>query len=58
MLAAHRDQNDSYEIIMSAYQVKKMNNIRNVIFGLHLWETFVSIKAEVGMFLVKCERNL
>ena len=36
-LAAPSDQNNSYEI-------------RNVIFSLQLWATFLSVKAKVGMF--------
>ena len=51
MLAVHSDQNDSYELTMSGYQARKINEIRNVIFGLQLWEAFLSVKAEVGMFI-------
>ena len=46
MLAVHSDQNDSYELTMSGYQARKINEIRNVIFGLQLWETYPSVKAE------------
>ena len=35
---------------MNGYQARKIKEIRNVIFGLQLWETFLSGKAEVGMF--------
>ena len=51
MLAVHSDQNDSYELTMSGYQARKINEIRNVNFGLQLWEAFLSVKAEVGMFI-------
>ena len=34
MLAVHCDQNNSYEITMNVFQVRKINDIRNVIFGL------------------------
>ena len=44
------DQNNSYQITMNGYQARKIKEIRNVIFGLQLWETFLSGKAEVGMF--------
>ena len=50
MLAVNCDQSDSYEITMNGYQTRKINEIRNVIFGLQLWDTFLSVKAEVGMF--------
>ena len=49
MLTIHCDQNDSYEITVNGYQVRKINEIRNVIWS-PLWETFPSVKAEVGMF--------
>ena len=44
------DQNNSYEITISGFQVRKINEIRNVIFGPRYGETFLSVKAEVGMF--------
>ena len=44
------DQNNSYQITMNGYQARKITEIRNVIFGLQLWETFLRVKAEVGMF--------
>ena len=34
MLTVHCDQNDSYEITIKGFQVRKINEIRNVIFGL------------------------
>ena len=50
MLAVHCDQNNIYEITMNGYQARQINEIRDVIFGLQIWENFLSIKAEVGMF--------
>ena len=44
------NQNNSYEIAMNGYQARKINVIRNVIFGFQLWETLLSIKAKVGIF--------
>ena len=35
MLIVHGDQNNSYEITINGYQIRKINEIRNVIFGLH-----------------------
>ena len=32
MLTVHCDQNDSYEIAINGFQVRKTNEIRNVIF--------------------------
>ena len=34
MLTVHCDQNNSYEITINGFQVRKINEIRNVIFGL------------------------
>ena len=35
---------------MNGYQVRKINKIRKVNFFLQLWETFLNLNAEVGMF--------
>ena len=40
MLTVHCDQNDSYEITINGFKVRKIRETRNVIF----------IKAKVGMF--------
>ena len=29
---------------------RKTNDISNIIFGLQLWDIFLSVEAEVGMF--------
>ena len=50
MLTVHCDQNNSYEITINGFQVRNINEIRNAIFGCPLWETLLSVKAEVGMF--------
>ena len=42
--------NNSYEITMNGYQARKINEIINAIFGLQLWETFLSVMAEVRIF--------
>ena len=34
MLTVHSDQSNSYKITINGFQVKKINEIRNVIFGL------------------------
>ena len=34
MLTVHCDQNDSYEITKNGFQVRNIDEIRNVIFGL------------------------
>ena len=49
MLAVHCDQDNSYAITMSWYQARKINELRNLILGLQLWETFPSVRAEVEM---------
>ena len=46
MLTGHFDQNDSYEWF--SRQKHKRNKKRN--FRSPLWETFLSVNAEVGMF--------
>ena len=35
---------------MNGYQATKINEIRNEIHGLQIWETFFNNKAEVEMF--------
>ena len=50
MLTVHCDQNNSYEITTNGFQVRKINEIRTRNFRSPLWETFLSVKAEVGIF--------
>ena len=52
ILAVHSDQNNSYEITMNGHQGRKINEIRDVVFYFQLWETFLSIMAEVGMLII------
>ena len=35
---------------MNGYKARKINKIINVTFGLQIWETFISVRDEVGMF--------
>ena len=49
MLTVHCDQNDSYEITINGYQVREINEIRNVFLS-SLWKTFLGVKAKVGIF--------
>ena len=35
---------------MNGYQGRKFNEIGDLIFTFHLWETFLSINAELGIF--------
>ena len=46
MLTVQCDQNNSHETSINGYQVRKINEIRNTIFGL--WETFLSVNSELG----------
>ena len=39
MLAINLEQNNSFEITINGYQVRKINEIRNVIFDFQPWET-------------------
>ena len=50
MVVVHYYQNNSYEITINGYQASKINEIRNIIFGLQPLENFLSVEAEVGMF--------
>ena len=40
MLTVHCDQNNSYEITINGFQVRKINEITNVIFGLRYGKPF------------------
>ena len=42
----YSDQNNSYEIIINGFQVRKIKN-KKCNFQSPLWESFVSVKAEV-----------
>ena len=44
----HFNQDNIYEITMNCYQAKKISEMGNVIFGLQLRETVVSVKAELS----------
>ena len=50
-LTVHRDQNNSYEITINGFisQKHKRNKKRN--FQSPLWAIFLSVKAEVGIFI-------
>ena len=50
MLTVHCDQNNSYEITINGLQVRKIKRNKKRNFRSPLWETFLSVKAEVGMF--------
>ena len=41
-------QNDSYEITVSGYQVRKTNEIRNVIFGLRYRKPASALRPKLG----------
>ena len=43
-------QNNSYEITINGFQVRKNKGNKKRNFRSPLWETFLSVKAEVGMF--------
>ena len=44
MLTVHCDQNNSYEITINCFQVRKINEIRNVIFGLRYGKTSSALR--------------
>ena len=48
MLTVHCDQNDSYKITINGFQVRKINEIRNVIFGLRYGKPFSAWRPKLG----------
>ena len=42
------DQNDSYEITINGFQVRKINEIRNVIFGLRYGKPSSELRPKLG----------
>ena len=47
-LNAHCDQNNSSEITINGYQVRKINEIRNVIFGLRHGKPSSALRPKLG----------
>ena len=48
MLTVHCDQNNSYEIIIDGFQVRKINEIRNGIFGLRYGKPSSALRPKLG----------
>ena len=48
MLTVHRDQNDSYEITINGFQVRKVNEIRDVIFDLRYGKPSSALRPKLG----------
>ena len=48
ILSTHYDQNNSYEITMSGYQARKINEIRNVIFKLRYGKPSLALRPKLG----------
>ena len=48
MLTVHCDQNISYEITINGFQVRKINEIRNVIFGLRYGKPSSALRPKFG----------
>ena len=48
MLTVHCDQNNSYEITINGFQVRKINEIRNVIFGLRYGKPSSALRPKLG----------
>ena len=46
MLTVHCDQNNSYEITINGFQVRKTKRNKKRNFWSPPWETFLSVKAE------------
>ena len=48
MLTVNCDQNNSFGITITGYQVRKMNKIRNVIYGLHYGKPPLVLRPNLG----------
>ena len=48
MLTVHCDQNNSYEITINGFQVRKINEIRNVIFDLRYGKPSSALRPKLG----------
>ena len=48
MLTVHCDQNNSYEITLNGFQVRKINEIRNAIFGLRYGNPPSTLRLQLG----------
>ena len=48
MLTVYCDQNSSYEITISGFQVRKIKEIRNVIFSLHYGKPSSELRPKLG----------
>ena len=48
MLTVHCDQNNSYEITINGFQVRKVNEIRNVIFDLGYGKPSLALRPKLG----------
>ena len=42
------DQINSYEITINGFRVRKINEIRNVIFGLRHWKPSSALRPKLG----------
>ena len=50
MLTVHCDQNNSYQITANGFQVRNIIENKKRNFRSPPWETFLSVKVEVGVF--------
>ena len=48
VLTVHCDQNNSYEITINGFQVRKINEIRNVIFGFRYGKPSSALRPKLG----------
>ena len=48
ILTVHCDQNNGYEITINGFQVRKINEIRNVIFGLPYGKPSSALRTKLG----------
>ena len=48
MLTVHCDQNNSYEMTINGFQVRKINEIRNIIFSLRYGKPSSALRPKLG----------
>ena len=53
MLTVHCDQNNSYDITINGFQVRKINEIRNLIFGLRYGKPSSALRPKLDIHQVE-----
>ena len=48
MMTVHCDQNNSYQITINGFQVRNINEIRNIILGLGYGKPSSALRSKLG----------